>query len=507
VLAYLARRLESRPVCLLLAWRPEDVEASHSLRRLLEEAKRAGLATVVSPGRLGPQAVAELARAARLPAQAERVHAETNGLPLFVVEYLAALGRGEEGSPPASVVELLRARAASVREIPRQVLAAASVLGSFDLDTVRDTSGRADEETVEALEELVRRALLAESPDGYRLSHEKLRDVVYGDTSLARRRLLHRRAAETLAAQSRRAPGPRAGIVAEHYRLAGRDADAAEYHRLAGEHARSLFANAEAVFHFQSALALGHSDEAGLHEAIGGLLTLQGEYRLALESLEAAAALAEDGAALARVEHKLGSVHQRRGEWEVAASRLEAAARAASHDPGLGARIEADRSLNEHRRGRRAEAVKLARRALRLAEEAGDPSSLAQAHNLLGILASSRGDLAEARRELERSLEAAGRLGDPGARVAALNNLALVARADSDLERAMELTRSALELCAAQGDRHREAALHNNFADLLHEAGRSEEAMFHLKQAVAVFAEIGADAGETQAEIWKLVDW
>jgi len=57
------------------------------------------------------------------------------------------------------------------------------------------------------------------------------------------------------------------------------------------------------------------------------------------------------------------------------------------------------------------------------------------------------------------------------------------------------------------GDRHREAALHNNFADLLHEAGRYEEAMAHLKQAVTNFAEIGVESGALQPEIWKLAEW
>lgn len=53
----------------------------------------------------------------------------------------------------------------------------------------------------------------------------------------------------------------------------------------------------------------------------------------------------------------------------------------------------------------------------------------------------------------------------------------------------------------------REAALHNNLADLLHTAGRSEAAMAHLRQAVALFAEIGTQAGDMQPEIWKLTEW
>ena len=95
----------------------------------------------------------------------------------------------------------------------------------------------------------------------------------------------------------------------------------------------------------------------------------------------------------------------------------------------------------------------------------------------------------------------------PAAAIAVLNNLAL-ARADSgDLAQAIVLAEQALALVVALGDRHREAALRNNLADLLHAAGRGEEAMAQLKQAVVIFAEIGVDVGDAQAEIWKLTEW
>lgn len=52
-----------------------------------------------------------------------------------------------------------------------------------------------------------------------------------------------------------------------------------------------------------------------------------------------------------------------------------------------------------------------------------------------------------------------------------------------------------------------EAALNNNLADLLHAAGHHEESMKHLRAAVTIFAEIGAEAGELEPQIWKLVEW
>jgi tetratricopeptide (TPR) repeat protein len=98
-------------------------------------------------------------------------------------------------------------------------------------------------------------------------------------------------------------------------------------------------------------------------------------------------------------------------------------------------------------------------------------------------------------------------LRDEPAQAAALNNLALVRRDADELSEAVALTERALALCAAYGDRHREAALENNLADLHHAAGHDDDAMVHLKRAVAIFTDVGADEATRLPEIWKLVSW
>jgi tetratricopeptide (TPR) repeat protein len=352
----------------------------------------------------------------------------------------------------------------------------------------------------------------------YDFNHEKLRSLVYEETSLARRRLLHRRVAEALSARAKRQSGTQAGAesslgamasqIAQHYQQSGRDAEAAEYFRLAGEHARALFANAEALGHFRAALALGHPAGAALHQAIGDLLTLSGAYEAALTSYETAAALSAPGD-LAVIEHKLGDIYHRRGDWELAESHFQAALNTLGEtgQPDARARIYSDWSLTAHREGDTPRALELAGRALELAEAAGDRRALAQAHNILGILASSQNDGPGARHHLERSLELADALGEPGARAAALNNLALALRRQGDFAEAVRLTEQALAVSAAQGDRHREAALHNNLADLLHATGQAEAARQHVRQSVIIYAEIGAEEGLLQPEIWKLAEW
>jgi tetratricopeptide (TPR) repeat protein len=516
VLAYLGRRLRGRPLLLLLAWRSEDVPAGHRLRRLAAEHSRAGTATVVGLARLDEREVALLVRSVHpvlAPDLERRVYVESEGLPLFVAEYLAAVSAGDEavdGALGGGMRDLLETRLAGLGAMARQLLETAAVIGrSFDLDTVRAASGRSDEEAADGVEELagrgVVRALDRPEPT-YDFTHGKLRALVYEEIGLARRRLLHRRVADALLKTAR---GPEsASLLAAHLQMAGDPAGAAEQHRRAAEHAASLLAHRDALEHLEAALALGDPDSVGLHESIGDLRTLVGDYAGALSSYEAAAAVCAADA-LGGLEHKLGGVHQRRGEWDRAQTRFAVALEtlAADDDRGLRARILADLSLTLHHAGQLERATAVAGEARALAEAASDERAQAQAHNLLGVLARANGRLEAARTELELSLALAERLDDASARAAALNNLALVAREAGELDRALALTEDALTQCVAQGDRHREAALENNLADLHHAAGRTDESMAHLKRAVAIFSEVGADEGTRLPEIWKLVSW
>ena len=500
LLTYGLRRLADRPVHVLLTWRtPHD----HPFRRVIAELDRSGRAAVHTLERLDVKQVGELLGAAHPhragPELEQRLFAETEGLPFLLVEYLRVLDpAADDWDLPEGARDLLRSRLDPVTETGRQILSAAAVLGrSFDATTVRVTSGRAEDETVAALEELTDSGLIREGSLDYDFSHEKLRAMVYADTSLARRRLLHGRAAHTAAD---------AVTAARHLQLAGDDRAAALAYARAADQARSVYAHAEAAGHLQAALALGHPDPSAMHAGVGELQMLAGDYAGALGSYEQAAAMADDDR-LSSIEHSLGQLHHRRGDWGLARAHLQAALRAAPpDDDGGNARITADLSLAALACGDTGRAADLAQRAYELAVAGADPRALAQADNLLGLLAASAGRTTEALDHLRSSLALAEQIGDVSARIAALNNLALTHRARGDTAEAVALTRDALARCAEVGDRHREAALHNNLADLLHTTGQPEDAMQHLKLAVSRFAEVGADGGH-QPEIWKLVRW
>jgi tetratricopeptide (TPR) repeat protein len=343
----------------------------------------------------------------------------------------------------------------------------------------------------------------------YEFYHEKLRAVVYQELSMARRRLLHRRAAQTIlnrVGQTDRLPAT-AALIAAHFQSGGQDDRAADHYALAGQHARELYANREALTYFERALALDYPHLADLYLQIGDLYTTLGDYRAAIRSYETGMAHAAPEQVPA-LEHLLGRVYHRLGEWELADSYYRSSLRALSPSALVErASLLTDRSLTKHAVGDIAQANELAQAALDTAERTTNAWVKAQAHNMMGLLARKHNQYDQAYTHLQKSLRIAETLNDVGMRIAVLNNLALIHMQAGQHEEAQRLFEAALEKCVRQGDLHREAALHNNLADLLHTLQAPEAAMKHLKAAVTLFAQVGRQDNEMRPEIWKLAEW
>ncbi len=514
LLAFLLRHGPEPPFGLLAGWRTDSAPSQQRLQEWLALLPR-GSYEITPLERLSESQVIELVDRSGLvdrPASGHRLYEETEGLPLFIAEYLRAIEGGAnepEWKLPASIRQILAERLARVGSASRQLLGAAAVIGrSFEYEVLRSVSGRTPEETVAGLEELLATGLIREYPEvrpplgpSYDFTHEKLRVAALEGTTQARQRLLHSRVAKAL--RRGRPPAARAARIARHYELAGQEQEAAEFYVQAGDHARGLYANEQALAHYRSGLALGHPEVGRLHEAIGDLLTLVGDYSGSVQNYEAALAYAANGL-IARLEHKLGGVYDRWGRWDRAESHFAAGLQVAGAQRPP---ILADWSLSLHRRGQRAQAVQLIQEALVEAEQAGDSRALAQCHNIMGIFARAQGDPGTARDHLLHSLEYAVSIADRSAQAAALNNLSLALADAKQLEQAIAAARQAIELSESVRDRHRSAALHSNLADLLHRVGDEEQANEHLRQSAELFAEVGIEKDQFEPEIWKLVEW
>jgi len=192
----------------------------------------------------------------------------------------------------------------------------------------------------------------------------------------------------------------------------------------------------------------------------------------------------------------------RRGDWELALHRFELAEQ--GWGDAAASQLYLDWSYTVYRQGDVTQANQLAQKAQQRATEA---TTQANSHNILGILARRQGDIAVAYSHFQTSRELSQQHNLLDAHIAALNNLALLAAAGGDYSEGQALLETALDMCLTWGDRHWQAALHNNLADLFHRQGEETIAMAQLKQAVAIYAELGRDGGMWQPEVWKLTEW
>ncbi len=509
---YLARRLTGRSLLLVLTWRSEELDTAGAV---FVDAVDALPDTVRVPlERLDTEDVATLVAAAGAGATGwdpASLAAESEGLPLYVVEAIAA-GPSAEGEAPRGVRALLHERLASVGETAAQVLAAAAVIGrTFDLGTVRAASGRSEDETIDALEELVRRAIVREADRGgepvFDFGHARLRDAAYEEIGLARRRLLHRRVAEVLRSAGRQ-DAARLAQIAGHELGAGRDVAAADAYRRRRPHGPGgvrQSRGARAPVGGARARPPGRRrSRAGDRRGADGGRRLRGSDRRARGQppprrttrgsprSSSAWAACTPGAAMPRPRPRISTRRSRArptrpnvpssswsgGRWRSARATWRSRARLRA------TRVQSPSTLD-------------------------DPRTEASIARLAGLVAHRAGDPATAHAELTRSLELAATTDgdDPGPAIAARNALALVEAERGDRAAAIGLLEEALAECRRTGEPHLEAAVENNLADQLHAAGRSEEAMTHLKRAVALFAEVGGRPGELEPEIWKLVSW
>jgi len=486
--SYLARRISEMPVVMVVAARTED----DLLPTVAEMMGAADQSIAIRP--LTVQHLIPLVGGDENAAR--RLREKTGGVPLLVNEALAADLVSLPSTP--GIARYMEARLLEIDDLGRQVLTAAAALnGICDATLLRETSGRSEEEVVEAVEELVAAGLLREIPESGGLSFtlDALERVTYETTSMVRRRLLHRRAARALAERGySRSDARLAAAVAGQYRAAG-DPEAAAWYHLAGDLAQSMFANDSAVQFYETALALDDPDVAGARLSLGELAMAAGDYDRARRELTLASSHAGPDS-IGVIQHRTGEVERLLGRFEDAEEHFQ---RSIENHPAPAA-VLADWALLAYRTGDGAKAVALAGRARDAAEQEDDPAQMSRVRNILAVVTS---DHDEALEHVEEAMRLAR--DDDLLRMAALNNKALLLSENGDTGRSIELVEEAIAIAERTGHRHREAALWNHLADLHHRAGRENDARQSLTTAVSLFADI--DSGDLEPELWLLSRW
>jgi DNA-binding SARP family transcriptional activator len=286
-LAYLAAQLRTAPLLIVTAYRRE--EASAPLVRLMAEWGRAQVMRRIELERFTYDEARKVVEA--LGANSKHIdewYAQCAGNPYYLTELI----RTQPGTFPTALVDIVRARIETLPETARRLLQAAVVLEpEIDFQALQRTAGRAEEETLDALDALLASDILYEKEASYRFSQPFVALIVRDSISAARRSVLHRRAAEAIETLHIEQLPQVAGQLASHYAAAGDPQRSAQFADLAADHALSLAALSEAIHFYQHALAVRPT--ATRYINLGQVFARQGATNLAREAFAAGLALAE----------------------------------------------------------------------------------------------------------------------------------------------------------------------------------------------------------------------
>jgi len=313
----LARERAEAPVIVITA-RAQELADHAAAQALMLRLERAQLLQRFDLAPLDAAATTELVQ--RLSGSsggtvfAQRLQHATHGNPFFLLEtirFLFASGelavdeRGQwttrydeatsdyaELPVPPTIQQAVLERVARLGPAARRVLETAALAGDgFTLDEVQPATALSDWEALDGLERAAGASLIRGAERRYRFGHDLVRVALDGSLGAERRRLIHLRLADTLAARH-----AEAGRVAWHYDGAGEQKAAVPWHLAAAQAATALYAHTEALEHYRRALVAidDSAQRVSIHRARFALMKTTFSLRDALEESDALAQIASD---------------------------------------------------------------------------------------------------------------------------------------------------------------------------------------------------------------------
>jgi DNA-binding SARP family transcriptional activator len=450
---------------------------------------------------------------------------------------------------PQSIYTLIEARLARLSAGARRVLDVAVAIGrEFELAVAARAAGLADEELLDALDELRAAGLIHPIDQSrYAFDHSLTMEVAYREVGEARHRLLHRRVAEALEAIHQPNIDAVAGLLAQHFAEGQAPDRAAPYALRAGRIAAGLAAWKEAIAFYEQAVAGAHDGgRLDVLMALGEARFLAGASARAAEAYQEALALGEArgdtakanaarlalGRALltqARYAEVIELAQQVRAanrpsdgaqaellwatalsiegaDLEAAAEHLRAAEAYYAEQAAQGylAHIKFERGNVAAQQGNLPEAVALYREALAAAEAAGAEDAQSWrilAHNNLAYHLHLLGDPA-ATTNIEAGLRLAREQGAQGLLPYLLSTAGEIALAAGKLEAAERYFVEGLALAERIPVPERVAGLTANLGLLALRHGQADLAIHRLSTALARADALGTQHLAAQIRMW-----
>jgi adenylate cyclase len=413
----------------------------------------------------------------------------TSGVLVREGDRWACAGSGETVNIPPTLHGLLLSRVDKLSFAARRVLQAAAVLGmTFEeamLQAIAADVGPPLEYLVES--DFVRQ--VGQDHDGrrYRFTQALVHEVVYENMLLSQRSELHERAARSLERTVGPSPSRLSDLEAlgHHWSFTSDSAKAARYLVAAGDRARAVYANEDAIRHYERALrTLASCQDCDnqvhlVRERLADVFTLIGRHADALAHYEAVLGgleAAKDRAGAARLYRKIGGLHWEAGQRDRASACFAAGIERLGQDdhPIERAHLYQEIGRLAFRAGDNAGAIAWAERALaEVAKKHAEfeteegarekATTQAQAYNTLGVALARTDQVHDAVDRIQQSISLAESQDLLQATCRGYTNLSVL-YSSLDPRRSIETCLKGLEIAKKVGDLGFQSRLYANLA-------------------------------------------
>lgn len=521
LLRHLARRLHSQALMIVATYREVELDKSRPFHDTLLAIQRERLGSRIKLTRLDRAAARGLLETL-LDAPVtddflDAIYQETEGNPFFMEEVCKDLVdsgklRVEEPTEigecchwiypsrqelqiPQSVRVAIQARVERLPESTQQALQMAAIVGrEFDFDTLREMTGLAEDDLVDALESAEHAQIVEEVSSAaggtFSFLHALIPAALSDSLSGIRRRRVHRRAGETL----EKLHPEDYEALAYQYARAEVEEKALYYLNLAGQRAQARFANDEAAQLYSQALDFAQPVTAqafDLHRLRAQVYELSARREQELADVQAMLDLAErldDDerrfiALNAQIEYYLNTKYSQARQL---AERLLELARQRASPVWEGRALYSLGVLAYNANGGSARCTELFSQAAALLQQAGLLGEASASLSMLSLGHRNLGDREDAWRTIEQALELSRQAGDVRQEAICLRRQGILLMEQRRFSEAIGYAEQALKLHRQVGDRAQETHGLNVIGRLLYSLGQYDEAVVQLEQGLAL---------------------
>ena len=429
---YIARQLSSEKILILCTFRIEEIVDSNGqpsqLYKLLSLMSREALFKKIELPNLRKEDVAKIAESMlhqRVNASfIKKLTIDSNGIPLFIVEYLRLLYQNESlfrknneltlnanfNEIPAKVKDVILCRLSVLTPYQRRILDVASVIGErFDPKVIAEVLTDDSIEILTALNNIEKSTFMVRcEADIFRFDHIKIRELLYEEMPKPLKKEYHCRVAKQLENENK--SDEVISDLARHYLSSENKEKAVQYSIKAGNIALLKSSNEEAIKHFSYIIDESEIDPKLISqrlialEGIGDALAANNLFNESIRYYQKLSDSAEDPPIKLRASRKAMDSAFHLGKSSILKKLIKKSEPYATADRLEYGRLLMCRGRSNHLQFKVSEATKDMEEALKIFEEENSVWDVAWSLIGLGIYHAGRGFMQQGLSESLRSI-------------------------------------------------------------------------------------------------------